>query len=362
MLMSIDKEFVQTYKLFPSTRYQGSKRRLLPWLFEILHKVEFDTVLDAFGGSASVSYLFKSMKKTVHYNDFLNSNYQTGLALIENDDVKLNDEDIEFLLTKSDLKYPTWIAETFGDIYYYPEENLWLDMMVFNIRMLSILYKDDILRKKQALAFHSLFQSCLSKRPFNLFHRKNLYLREANVARTFGNKKTWDIEFPIIFRKFALEASSKVFSNGKKNKAHCKDVMQLRKKDYDLVYLDPPYQRHSEIKPKDYFSMYHFLEGMTDYDNWPSKIDHSKKHKPLQTKTSGLDDLSSLDRIDKVLGNFQSSIIAISYGTPGIPTIDELSTLLKKYKRNITVYDTEFSYKLNKRNGSDFREVLIIGS
>src|SRR6266508_2481636 len=134
--MAIDQELIQSYKLFPTTRYQGSKRRLLPWLFNIFKGVDFDTVLDGFGGSASVSYLFKSMRKTVYYNDFLNSNYQTGVALIENNSVKLIDTDIDFLLTKSDKTFPTLIADTFDDIYYYQEENLWLDMMVFNIKRL----------------------------------------------------------------------------------------------------------------------------------------------------------------------------------------------------------------------------------
>lgn len=360
--MDINKELLRSYELFPTTRYQGSKRRLLPWLYEIFNQVEFNTVLDAFGGSASASYLFKSMDKTVYYNDFLKSNYQTGVALIENNNIKLDDVDIDFLLERGKYKYPTFIADTFDDIYYYPSENKWLDMMVFNIKMLSSKYNGEILNKKQALAFHSLFQACLSKRPFNLFHRKNLYLRRAKVVRTFGNKKTWDVNFPTAFRKFALETSSKVFSNKKPNRALYNDVMQLRKTDYDLVYLDPPYQRPSEIHPKDYFSMYHFLEGLVDYDNWASRIDFSKKHKPLHNKLTKLDNLTPSERIDNILEKFQSSTIAISYGTPGMPTVAELKALLKKHKKNVEVFETEFSYKLNKKNGSKLREILIIGS
>jgi len=358
----LEKQLLKEYATFPTTRYQGSKRRLLPWLYEIFNQVEFDTVLDAFGGSGTTSYLFKSMQKTVYFNDILKSNYQTGVALIENNNVTLNDTDIDFLLRRDNYKYPTFIADTFQDIYYYHEENKWLDMMVFNIKKLSTMYEGETLKKKQALAFHSLFQACLSKRPFNLFHRKNLYLREANVVRTFGNKKTWDVDFSIAFRNFALETSSKIFSNKKTNEAFCNDVMELRKRNYDLVYFDPPYQRPSEKYPQDYFSMYHFLEGLVDYDNWASNIDFSKKNKPLKNKLTKLDNLSPLDRIDKVLGKFHTSIIAISYGTPGIPTIDELKSLLKKYKNNVEVFDTEFSYKLNKKNGNDLREILIIGS
>ena len=43
----------------PSTRYQGSKRKILPWIYDCIKDVEFNTVLDAFGGSGMVSCLFK---------------------------------------------------------------------------------------------------------------------------------------------------------------------------------------------------------------------------------------------------------------------------------------------------------------
>jgi hypothetical protein len=60
--------------------------------------------------------------------------------------------------------------------------------------------------------------------------------------------------------------------------------------------------------------------------------------------------------------SIRKSIIAISYGDPGKPTVDELRGILSKYKRNIQVFDTQYSYKLNKKNGSNLREVLIVGS
>jgi hypothetical protein len=104
--------------------------------------------------------------------------------------------------------------------------------------MLSQDCDGEILRKKKALAFHILFQACLCKRPFNLFHRKNLYLRLANVNRSFGNKTTWDTDFDTLFFRFHNEISQKIFSNGLENKAICTDIMKMKDRDFDLVYLD----------------------------------------------------------------------------------------------------------------------------
>ncbi|MCB9297121.1 MAG: DNA adenine methylase [Lewinellaceae bacterium] len=52
------------YKKFPTTRFQGSKRKILPWIAESLEELEFETVLDGFGGTGSVSYLFKNRKES----------------------------------------------------------------------------------------------------------------------------------------------------------------------------------------------------------------------------------------------------------------------------------------------------------
>lgn len=350
------------FKEFPTTRYQGSKRRLLPWLYAIFKDLEYETVLDGFGGTGIVSYLFKIMGKKVHYNDVLRSNYISGIAIIENSSTTLNDSDIKFLLNNCESEIPFFISNTFEDIYYYPEENEWLDRMVFNINQLSQLYQGDILRVKQALAFYALFQACLSKRPFNLFHRKNLYLRKNHVSQSFGNQKTWDKDFAELFIKFANEVSSKVFSNNKRNRAFCTDILAINDTSYDLIYLDPPYQRLTEKHPKNYFSLYHFLEGMLDYENWSSRIDISKKHKPLLKKPILDCELSMLEILDRIITKFNRSIIALSYGTPGKPTISELKDLMIKHGKKVQVLETTYSYKLNKNNGSDLREVLLVGT
>src|SRR5438045_6596054 len=60
---------IEIFSKVPSTRYYGSKRRFLPWLSKIFKSLDFNTVLDGFGGTASVSILLSSMDKKVTYND-----------------------------------------------------------------------------------------------------------------------------------------------------------------------------------------------------------------------------------------------------------------------------------------------------
>ena len=70
-----------------------------------------------------------------------------------------------------------------------------------------------------------------------MFHRKNLYIRTAEVKRSFGNKKTWDASFEDHFKRFVEEGNNAVFSNKKGNKVFNSDIFNLNIK-ADLVYID----------------------------------------------------------------------------------------------------------------------------
>ena len=48
---------------FPSTRYQGSKRKLLEWIWANVANLEFDSVLDLFGGSGTTLIAAEQLKR-----------------------------------------------------------------------------------------------------------------------------------------------------------------------------------------------------------------------------------------------------------------------------------------------------------
>lgn len=345
---------VQAYDYkFPTTRYQGSKQKIVDWIWKNISHLEFDTFLDAFSGTACVGFHAKKNQKEVTCNDILRFNYQVALAIIENNSVVLNDGDIEFILTKQKgIDYPTFIQDTFKDIYYTDEENAILDMMVTNINQLENEYK-------KAIAFAALGQACLVKRPFNLFHRKNLYVRFADVPRSFGNKATWDKPFQYYFRKFSKEFNDAVFSNGRPNKALNFDIFDIPD-GYDMVYIDTPYVSPQGVGV-DYQQFYHFLEGIVDYKNWHDKIDYSYKHRPFKSESNVWVNKNEIEKaFDRLFKKFQDSILVVSYRSPGIPEKEVLINLLEQYKQEVELKDRKYKYVLSKEKEEKNGEVLLI--
>ncbi|MBN2137063.1 MAG: DNA adenine methylase [Sedimentisphaerales bacterium] len=345
--------FIEDDATFPSTRFQGSKLKLVNWLWDTIKGLEFDTVLDAFGGTGCVGHMLKAKAKEVTYNDILKFNWYIGTALIENDATMLSDDDVDVLLAKdASIKYPSFVEDIFSEIYFTDEENRWIDIVVTNIAHLSDTYK-------KALAYFALFQACIIKRPFNLFHRKNLYLRFSDVKRNFGNKTTWDTSFEAHFRHFVDEANRAVFCNERQNNALNLDVFDVQDT-FDLVYIDTPYISNNGTGV-DYLDFYHFLEGLVNYSKWPDMIDYNSKHKRLKRSSCIWTDKKKIfAAFDRLFCKFKDSIIVVSYRSDGIPSICELIRLLKRYKPSVEdITRKNYKYVLST-NHSD--EVLLIGT
>ena len=344
--------FPQLKGKFPSTRYQGSKAKLANWIWNKISTLPFDTCLDVFGGTGAVAYRLKQAHKQVTYNDRLRFNCWIGRALVENSGARLTDDEVNWILARHDLPYPTLIADTFADIYFRDDENRWLDRVVTNIHQMGNVYK-------KSLAFFALAQSCIIKRPYNLFHRKNLYIRTAEVERSFGNKVSWDRPFEAWFRQFAAEANQAVFDNGRGNRALHRDALDIEG-DFDLVYLDPPYIS-AKGAAVDYRDFYHFLEGLTDYEAWPEQIDMASKHRRLRREPNDWTDKNRIyDAFERVFDKYADSILVLSYRSDGIPAELELVALLKRFKSNVRIERCHhYQYALSKNKQSS--EVLLIG-
>lgn len=346
-------ETSKDYSNFPKTRYRGSKRKLLPWLKGIFEEIEFDSFLDIFGGTGSVSYLMKTLRKEVTFNDYLVSNTVSAKALIKNNSIELKTTKFKQLFGKKLVEGV--VSNNFKDIYYSEKENKEIDTLIKTINENKLPKLNGI---EKDIVMHCLFQALLMKRPFNLFHRANLYLRTNKVERSFGNKTTWEKGIKELMNRSRIEVNKAVFNNNKKHNIYNLDALEVDP-GYDLVYIDPPYYSAKKSGLNNYMRYYHFLEGLCDYENWKSKIDFNLKPNPITIDEHNFTKKSIEEDLKNLFETHSESIIALSYKSPGYPSIKELKKELGDTHKNIIVHSKKHKYSLNKNNGKYDEKVII---
>ena len=342
-------------KNIPSTRYYGSKRRLLPWIFENIKSLKFKTALDGFGGTGSVSLLFKAMGKDVTYHDGFSFNCHIAETVLGNE-LAVNPD--AFNAFVSHVKpYEGTIYTHFKKIFYTDEENRWLDGFVRKLN------SSNLNQSQISLYQYTLFQACLKKRPFNLFHRANLNLRlNEKITRSFGNKTTWDKPFQGLMLQSYGELVSTLFESTSNIKISRASSITCVSSGYDLVYLDPPYVRLSETSNSDdYWKRYHFLEGLSNYDTWPDSIDPQSNIRAIYQPKHFLEwsrKVSFKEKLFNLIEKHRSSTVVLSYVSGAYPDESEILAYFENKFPIVSVHSKDHSHALCKKRK---RELLFIG-
>jgi len=335
------------FKNFPGTRYMGSKNKIIGSIWEILKEYQFESFFDGFSGSNVVSYLMKCKGKQVYTNDFMGISYSTSKAIIENNSVLVNNNDIELLL--GETNHNGFIYNTFKDLYFTDEENRLLDTIRTNVDKLDHEYKKDIV-------ISSLVRACMKKRPRGIF---------TFVGHRYDDGRS-DIKKTLLshFIENIAVFNNAVFDNGKICKAYNQQTEEI-KLPVDLVYFDPPYCTPNS--DNDYVRRYHFVEGLTK--NWKG-LDiqtHTKTKKFKSYESPFSSKKTSYQAFDQLFHNFKDSKIAVSYSSNSLPNKEEMIDLLKVYKNNVEVHEIDHLYSLGNQNhrignnANRVKEYLFIG-
>lgn len=343
-------------RLFPSTRYYGSKRKLLLWLYDCLKTATFKTVLDAFGGAGSVSQLFRAMRKDVTYHDAFDFNEDVASSLLTNA-WSIN---LDVLTTFLEEVQPLdgTVVRNFAGMFFLDSENAWIDGYAKAV-------KDSEFKKAdKALLRYLLYQACLKKRPFNLFHRANLSLRtQTSVRRSFGNAVTWERPFDEhILKSFdeltEMQAKHALPSAAVLSAGNVTDLPI----GYDLVYVDPPYVSGKDRYDRDdYWRRYHFLEGLANYDEWEQRIDPLSPIRAMHTPSHFLDwsnRRKSKEMLYELIDRHRHSSVALSYVKDAYPEDGDILRHFESIFSRVSVHSTEHSHALSSRRR---RELLFIG-
>jgi adenine-specific DNA-methyltransferase len=342
---------------FPTTRYQGSKRKIIKPMAAAFGEITFDTALDLFSGSATVSLLLRHLGKKIDANDYMlfNRNVaQLFLTATPSDLSSLNPmTELRELLHQRDVTHKSTVADRYDGIFFTQEENRQIDNFCQNIAHIDSF--------RQLLYVYAVGQSLMKKRPYNLFHRANLGMRTKDVKRSFGNAITWEKSIEEHALKAVNELLSFPFRNELRMSAahsvHASDLTHLPDV-YDLVYVDPPYLNSKGLETN-YSNFYGFLNGLCSYELFASGND-DYPHKPMLIHDSGWrTELDALKQVEAIARRWPSSVIFFSYRSDGLPSGESLCEALSVGGRRAKLHSFgEFKYALSRTNTNE--ELYIV--
>jgi DNA adenine methylase/adenine-specific DNA-methyltransferase len=239
--------FPERARAYPRLRYMGSKHKLLPWIWETLANLDFDSALDLFSGTASVAYLMKAMGKRVMANDFLNFAHHLATATIENSSAHLDEAQVA-LLCRTRRGRGTFIEKTFQGIFFEKADLRFLDIFWSNLDELPHPHL-------RALALASATRACLKRQPRGVF--------TVNGGNYDDGRRDLRLSLEQHFAESVAVFNDRVFDNGRANAAVRGDAFSVAAGAVDLVYMDPPYVPRADDNC--YIKRYHFLEGLASY-------------------------------------------------------------------------------------------------
>lgn len=336
---------IEQLSKFPSTRYMGSKSKLLDAIWNVSKEFEFTSVLDLFSGSGIVSYMYKCHGKEVTSNDYMAMAATYAKALVENKGILLSEKDVKKILQATDND--GFVERVFRDIYFTNDENILIDNIRANIKKLRDPYK-------KAIAMAALIRACTKKRPRGIF----TYTGQRYNDGRQDLRKTLEEQF----REAVAVINEAVFDNGAQNIALWSDSLKLKKQHYDLVYIDPPY--YTPQSDNEYVRRYHFVEGLAR--NWEGvsiqEETKTKKFKSYPTPFSTKN--GAEDAFRTIFKKYADSILIVSYSSNSIPNKEDMISMLSEVKEHVKVVPVDYTYSFGTRKSvkrNNVQEYLFVG-
>lgn len=333
---------------YPTTRFMGSKRKLLAEIWAAASRFNAETVIDLFSGSGIVGYMFKTQGKAVISNDYMAMSATFTKAMVENNTVTLSEEEAKALLVPTD-KSDHFVATKFKGLYYTDEENELIDTIRANICLISCPYK-------KAIAMSALIRACTKKRPRGIF---------TYVGQRYNDgRKDLQTTLAQHFLDAVEAVNGAVFDNGKVNASRHGDAMELDCPHADLVYIDPPY--YSPLSDNEYVRRYHFVEGLARDWNGVEIQEHTQTKKFKSYPTPFSSRAGASEAFERLFRKYADSVLIVSYSSNSLPTQEEMVAIMKKYKDHVEVIPVDYKYSFGnqndaKTNKNSVQEYLFVG-
>ena len=341
-------------------KYAGSKLKMLPHILQILEPLiasgEIKTVLDCFSGSTRCSQAFASWGLSVGSNDIANYSKVVAQCFLQNTnskefyqpyiDILNNLEPISGWFSQNygigDTKKPFQLKnmQKLDAIRPKIDEFVELDEIQKSVLLTSLLLALD--KVESTLGHFSSYLKIWSKRSYN-----DLFLQvpdfdspiEAITVSPTKQNQVFQVDAFEVVKTIPLASTS---LKGRKN--------------WDLIYLDPPYGSGNEKMPPSrirYQAYYHFWNTVILNDKpqifgkvgrrEDSRDSNSSVFEEFRKNENG--DFLAINAVEKLIQNCNSKYVLLSYNSTGgdtqaqlfdfLKTQNVVQTLAINYKKNV---------------------------
>jgi DNA adenine methylase len=292
--------------------------------------------------------MFKAQGKSVISNDYMHFSSTFAKAMIENSDTRLGHEEALMLFEEAQNN-DRFVQTTFKDLYFSDKDNEIIDTVRANIKKIKN-------KEKQAIALSALVRACFKKRPRGIF----TYVGQ----RYDDGRKDLSMSLREQFLVAVEQINNAVFDNGKPCLVKNMDAMSVKAK-ADLVYIDPPY--YSPLSDNEYVRRYHFVEGIARDWQGVEIQEHTKTKKFKSYPTPFSSRIGAYDAFEKLFKQHKDSILIVSYSSNSLPTLDEMVSIMAKYKKTVEVVPIDYKYSIGNQshkvddNNNNVQEYLFVG-
>lgn len=346
--------------------YIGNKRALLDFIGQAVTYVKKDlkkeklSCLDIFSGSGIVARFLKQHSSFLAVNDLenyskiINSCYLSNKSEIDLDRLKKLYEEL-ILQTQKDLKSDK--TKGFISELYAPEdeENVQAGERCFytpyNARYIDTLRKN--IDKQIPEDYKKFFiapllsQASVHANTAGIF--KGFYKNSKTGLGQFGGNgknalsricSKIELPFPVFSDH---ECKFKVFQKDANQLAISEELYDsLETKEYDLVYMDPPYNQHP------YGSNYFMLNLISKYERPDTENISRVSGIPKDWNRSSYNKKKKVcETFRELINNIRAKYVIISFNSEGFIPKEDMENILKKFGKVKT-----FSSKYNTFRGS----------
>jgi adenine-specific DNA-methyltransferase len=343
-MLSLFSEVIVDTPSTEGVKYAGSKLKLLPYILQLVKKVNAKTVLDGFSGTTRVSQALAKSGYQVLCNDISVWSEVFGTCYLLNDK---KCEDYEKLIQHLNSLPPIdgWFTENYGGLpnsgCSIQADGLKKPWQIQNTRKLDAIREEierlSLSKLEKAVAITSLILA--------------LDQVDSTLGHFVSYLQDWS---PRSYNDLILRVPN-VFVTNEKHQVFRRDIFDLVPSiSVDLAYFDPPYGSNNDKMPPSrvrYASYYHLWTAICLYDK-PRLFGKAKRRDDTsdtmaasvfeEFRKNNNGRFIAIEAIERLIQLTKAKWVILSYSSGGRATADELNQVLTDNGEILEVIEVDY--------------------